>query len=202
MHGDALLLTPGGVAIAGPTLQPYAQETGFWRCETIAEKWSEEFCQWVRRKLGIPEGEGLRSDLLKMFREAEVIDERHGNLLLNEGIQKVWDLAIGATTTNKYDNATAQLGVGDSSTAAAATQTDLQAASNKLFKAMNATFPSRSAQTVTFASDFLTGEANFSWQEWSIRNGATDDKNLNRAVQNLGTKASGTWTLTVTVTIS
>jgi hypothetical protein len=67
---------------------------------------------------------------------------------------------------------------------------------------MNATYPSLAAQTESFQSDFLTAEANYAWNEWSIRNGATGDKNLNRKVASLGTKATGTWTLTAQVTLA
>ena len=64
--------------------------------------------------------------------------------------------------------------------------------------------PTHSAQTQTtsWQSDFLTAEANWAWNEWSIRNQAAADKNINRKVQSLGTKASGTWTLTGQVTLS
>lgn len=132
------------------------------------------------------------------FEEA-IID---GNLLLNEGIQTVLDLAIGAAGT-AYNNANAQLGVGDSSTAEAATQTDLQALSNKTWKAMEASYPSRVNQTITFRSVFGSADANYAWNEFSVRNGATADKNLNRKVSAQGTKASGqTWTLDLSITLS
>ena len=52
--------------------------------------------------------------------------EFEGNLLLNEGIAAWSD---GGLTT--YPNAATYIGVGDSDTAAAATQTGLQAASNR-----------------------------------------------------------------------
>jgi hypothetical protein len=130
------------------------------------------------------------------------VQEVYGNLLLNEGIQELWDLAIAAGGTTAYNNANADIGVGDSATAAAATQTDLQAASNKLFKGMVATYPQRTNQTVDFRSDFTSGEANFAWEEWGVRNGSSRNRNLNRKVESLGTKSTGTWTLTASITIS
>lgn len=145
--------------------------------------------------------DAVPSALLRHFREAEVEVDGGGNLLLNEGIQLLEDLLIGAGGVTAT-NANAQLGVGDSVTAEAATQTDLQAGANKLFVAMNATFPSRASQTLTFVSDFTSGQANYAWQEMSIRNQAAADKNINRKVTSLGTKATGTWTLTGTVAIS
>lgn len=130
----------------------------------------------------------------------EVI-EGSENLLLNEGITRLLNLLTG-TTTNPYSNANARLGVGNSTTAAAASQTALQGGST-LYKAMDATYPSVSGQVVTFRSTFTGLEANFAWEEFSIDNGSGPNENLNRKVQALGTKASGaTWVLTVTITIS
>ncbi len=96
-----------------------------------------------------------------------------------------------------YNNANAALGVGDSTTAFAAAQTDLQAATNKLRKGMEATFPSVAVNVISFKSSFATGEANWVWNEWGIFNAASGVTMLSRKVEALGTKASGTWTLTV-----
>jgi hypothetical protein len=170
----------------------------------ICEKWSEEAVDFARRKLGLEKDAAVGSAVLRdaLGIKPDLTEEVVGNLLLNEGIAEIWDLVIAAGGTTAYNNANAQVGVGDSAAAEAATQTDLQAATNKLFKAMNATYPIRTAQTVAWQSDFLTGEANWVWNEWSIRNGVTRDRNLNRKVQSLGTKASGTWTLTGQITLS
>jgi len=145
---------------------------------------------------------GVTSEELRKLGLVPQVECVKGNLLLNEGIQELWDLAIAAGGTTAYNNANADIGVGDSATAAAATQTDLQAATNKLFKAMVATYPIRTNQTVDFRSDFTSGEANWAWQEWGVRNGVTRNKNLNRKVESLGTKATGTWTLTASITIT
>ncbi|HQP30147.1 MAG TPA: hypothetical protein PLB81_02390, partial [Deltaproteobacteria bacterium] len=122
-----------------------------------------------------------------------------GNLLLNEGIGALLDLLCGLGSPTAFSNANARIGVGDSSTAAAATQTGLQATTNKVYKGMEATYPSRSNQTVTFRAVFGSAEANFSWNEFTVVNGANDDAvNLNRLVSAQGTKASGqTWTVDV-----
>lgn len=126
-----------------------------------------------------------------------------GNLLLNEGIGELWDIAINAGTPTKFDNTNARLGVGDSSTAEAATQTDLQAATNKTYKAMSASYPQRTAQTVTWRSVFASGDANYAWNEFCVDNGGTALKTLNRKVSAQGTKASGqTWTLDLSITFS
>ena len=202
----------------------------------ICEKWSEEACDFARRKLDgwgishapathgvetaklVPIKQAISSAILRaLVGEPEEAVEIQGNLLLNEGIQRLQDMTMIATVTsnqvagNPWSNANAFTGVGDSSTAEAATQTDLQAATNHFYKAMNATYPSRSSQTVSFQSDFVSAEANYVWAEWTVAAGATSASgsgfllgttNLNRKVAALGTKSSGTWTLTSQITLS
>lgn len=130
------------------------------------------------------------------------VKDIEGNLALNEGIGAFLLLLTGGTAT-AYNNTNSRLGVGDSTTAAAATQTDLQAATNKLYKAVDATYPTIGDQTVTWRATFGTTEANFAWEEYTVDNGATAAKNLNRKVSSLGTKLSGqTWVLDLQITWS
>ena len=101
-----------------------------------------------------------------------------------------------------YDAANARLGVGDSTTAYAASQTDLQAVTNKFRKLVSGA-PGRSANVLTFIATFATGEANFAWNEIGVFNTATANQGmLSRVVQSLGTKASGDWSLTLSVTVA
>lgn len=125
------------------------------------------------------------------------------NALVDSGIINLLNALIGVGIT-AFNNANARLGVGDSSTAWATTQTDLVAATNKLRKAMNATYPQGTGtKTITFQSDFTGAEANYAWLEWGIFNAASGATSmLSRKAENLGTKASGTWTLTVTFTLT
>lgn len=172
--------------------------TTYWTCE----KWSGEATNFIRKKLGLEKFEPVTSQLLrKIIGSPEEIVVVDGNLMLNEGIQLVLDLMMGAAGT-PYNNANSRIGIGDSSAAEDAAQTDLQAAANKTYKGMNAGFPSRAAQTVTFQADFLDADANYDWAEWVIDNGAAPGKTLNRKVAVLGTKATGTWTMGGEVTLS
>lgn len=110
--------------------------------------------------------------------------------------------AIGEAVT-AFNNANAHIGVGDSTAVFAATQTDLQAATNKLRKAMDATFPTRSVNVLTFRSTFATTDANFAWAEWGTFNAATGQTMLNRKVEALGTKTSAqSWQITATLTLT
>lgn len=177
--------------------------------EWLCEKWDEDQVEYARKRLWLPEFTPVPSFELRRLKLSPEIAEVPGNLLLNAGIQSLEDQLIGATTL-PYNNTNARIGVGNSATAEAATQTDLQAAAgsaNRQFKLMNATFPSRASQTVTFQSDFTSGEANFVWNEWGVDKGTTNSTTvvapmLNRKVASLGTKATGTWTLSGTLTIS
>jgi len=126
------------------------------------------------------------------------------NLLLNEGINEIWTILCSAGGT-KFDNTNAYLGVGDSNTAAAATQTALQAAVNKLYKGMESGFPTYGTdQKAVWKSSFASAEANFAWEEFTVANGNSDASiNLNRKVESKGTKLSGTvWDLTLEITLA
>lgn len=151
-----------------------ANERGRWYTEAWVEKYDDD------------------GNLIEVVRA-------EGNILVNTGIALLEDLLIGAGGT-VFSNANARLGVGDSNTAASASQTDLIGTNTR--KAMEATFPSRSAQTITFKSSFGSGDANHDWKEWGIFNAASSGTMLNRKVQDFGTKSGGTWVLTATVIIS
>lgn len=122
--------------------------------------------------------------------------------LTNAGAIEIAKCAINDSPT--YLNASnAYLGVGDSSTAFSAAHTDLQAASNKLRKGMEPSYPSRSAGAVTFRSLFGTSEANFTWNEWGTFNASSGGVMWQRKVEPLGTKTSSqSWQLTATETFA
>jgi hypothetical protein len=131
------------------------------------------------------------------------VSEFKGNLLLNEGIAAMWNLIIGAAETS-FAEANAYIGVGDSNTAAAATQTGLQAATNKAYIAMESGYPTRTNQTMTWRAVFDTTDGNYNWREFTVANGNSDAAdNMNRVVSDQGTKASGqVWTVELNITLS
>ncbi len=169
-----------------------------WHCVTRVDKYD-----------GDPTLEERESGLVVPYDSIEVI----GNALLTGGASALWQRLIGTAIT-AFDNGNAYLGVGDSTTANSGgpppTNTDLVAASNKLRKAMDATYPqhtdstsSATADEIIFRSTFATGDANFAWQEWGIFNASTAGRMLNRKVESLGTKTSAaTWVLTVTLSLA
>jgi hypothetical protein len=131
-------------------------------------------------------------------------EEFEANIALNEGLQELIDVICGLGTPTKWDSANARLGVGDSNAAENASQTGLQASSNKLFKAMDSGYPQRSGQAAEWRATFGADEANFAWEEYTVVNALDDSgKNLNRKTASKGTKASGeTWTLSLQITFS
>ena len=132
--------------------------------------------------------------------EKKVID---GNILVNAGINLVWALICGGAGT-AFNNANAYIGVGDSNVAEAATQTDLQAAVNKLRKAMDATYPTYgTSQKASWRSTFGGTDANWAWKEFAVFNAAAAGTMLNRKVSDQGTKTAGqTWQVTLEITLS
>lgn len=122
--------------------------------------------------------------------------------LTDAGRNHLAQAGIGAGVT-AFNNANSHLGVGDSSTAFSAAQTDLQAASNKLRKAMDATYPSGGSNVIAFRSTFGTSDANFAWNEWGVFNASSSGTMLSRKVESLGTKTSAqTWQFTATLTFN
>lgn len=226
----------------GLTVEVNSNDEAMYTTLWVCEKWDEDKVDFARQRLEalgvkmvqdgyevkgdgvngskiivprlIPIEYGIPSEWLRRLGlEPDEIEEIAGNLLLNEGIGRLWDLGIAAGGT-AWNNANAFIGVGDSNTAEAATQTELQAtqnAANRFYKGMVATWPQRTNQTMDWRSDFTSSEANFAWQEWTVSAGATTASgagflvgttNLNRKVQSLGTKATGTWTMTASITLS
>lgn len=107
------------------------------------------------------------------------------------------------TISPAFNNGNAHIGVGDSTTAFNKNQTDLVAATNKLRKAMDATYPTLATNVLTFRSTFATGDANWAWQEWGIFNASSANTMLCRLVESLGTKTSAqSWQITCTITVN
>ena len=170
------------------TLSLERADSGIWRCHTKVEKYEVD---------ALPLDPGAR----KRFAPVETL-EVVGNLLTTAGVNRMLSLLTGQGGT-ALSNANAHLGVGNGTGTATAGDTDLSGAS-KTRKAMRTgSFPSvPAAAAVQFSSDFLTGEANYAWNEWGIFDASTAGMMFNHKYETLGTKSSGTWTLTVTISIS
>lgn len=123
--------------------------------------------------------------------------------LTTAGAQFLAKAATGLNSPTLFSAANAHLAVGDSATAFAIGQTDLQAASNKARKLV--TSINESAGVLTVVASFATSEANFEWVEWGLANASSGGTLLGRKVESptLGTKVSTqVWTLSSTVTFA
>jgi hypothetical protein len=134
--------------------------------------------------------------------ELYAVEEFAGNKLLDEGVNEMWKLiaGLGGKSFNKNNS---YIGVGDGTTPASGDQTGLLGA-NKLYKAVDPTYPQVNAQTITYRATYGSGEAAFAFQEFTIANGDSDNAvNICRKVESHGTKAlNDTWVVSLSITLS
>ena len=97
--------------------------------------------------------------------EKLVKDELIKNLIVDVGKDALMKL-IANMTGGGY---TATIGVGDSTTAAAVGQTDLQASSNKTFKTIQSADKVYTRPTLFLSVDFGYSEANYTWNEIGLK---------------------------------
>lgn len=127
--------------------------------------------------------------------------------LTNAGRDAICGLIIG-DATNNYNATNGYLSVGDSTTAFANTQTELQAVTNRTRKQL--TSSTRATNVISFVTTYASGDANYSWQEFGTFNAVgtggppvTGGTMLHRVVSNQGTKVAGqSWQLTMALTIT
>lgn len=126
------------------------------------------------------------------------------NVILNDGANNMLKVICGIAGAVPYDNANAQIGVGTNTTPESPEQTGLIATGSEVFyKKMEPGYPQVSGRLMIFKSVYDTNEANFAWNEFAIVNGTgVGGIAMNRKVQNLGTKATGIWSLQITVTVT
>ncbi len=156
------------------------KEKGFWNDRWVFHKYASE--------------EDYRNN-----NPFEVNTVEKGNVLLNVGINRIWDLVTGDSALT-FTEAETEIGVGDDDTAASAGQTDLEASENAEYKGMEDGYPqSGSDQKIVARSVFGADDGNYDWREFVIKRGVC----LNRLVSNQGTKAQDqVWTVTLEITLS
>ena len=123
------------------------------------------------------------------------------NITLNNGIEMMWKIVAGITEggVTPFSNANARIFVGSSTTAEDATQTGVITALGNA--PMDTGFPQVQSRSIIFQSTFGSDSANGNWREASVANGnGANSVSLNRKVEDMGTKASGTaWTMKITI---
>ena len=128
----------------------------------------------------------------------EVTGWTEPNKVVNTGLSHVIKLITGESALT-LNNANARLGSGDNSTAEAAGQTNLQAATNKIWVAMDATYPTAESNRKTrFQATFAAGVATWTWLEDGFARGDPGSGGImaGRKVVNHGAKGAGdSWIL-------
>jgi len=185
-------------------------ETLTWQVHAHVDKWDQDQTDWVTARLGmVPQAAQFAVLGVKPYDTAD----QAGNLLTTAGLTRLMSLLAGAGGL-AMTNTQTRLGVGNGASAAAIGDTDLSAvagAANRWFQIMDATYPSVATNVLTAKATWATGDGNFQWNEWSLDIqaatavssavvGATLFNHKSGAA--LGTKVSGSWALTVTVSIS
>jgi hypothetical protein len=190
-------------ALATPVRRFTAESPTADKSEAIARARADGIMVWEGRAT-VSKFRGASIDPSDLY---EVV-EGTPNVLTYGGASLLWERATGATGLPALSNANAYIGVGDTNTAATATQTDLAAPSNKAYLAMDSTYPIHTDGTtspgasIQFRGTAATGTANWAWAEWGIFNASSSGRMLNRKVEALGTKTSAsTWQLLITLSL-
>jgi hypothetical protein len=177
-----------------------------WRPIARVDKFGQGAVDYVVQKTG---NKNPDADTLNRFVKPYESITVEGNLLTTVGLNRLTNLLIGGGAQSLTATAV-RLGVGDDATAAAVTDNDLSTTTNQYYRVMDSTYPTQANDVVTFKATFGTSDANFAWNCWGIdvgtptvtSSGTVSALLFNRKVASLGTKSSGTWTLTTTVTFS
>jgi hypothetical protein len=121
----------------------------------------------------------------------------------DKGAQAIASLFCADAAIASFNQTNARIGVGDSSTAFATSQTDLQAASNKLRKGLDSA-PVRTSNSIDYTATFALAEANWAWNEIALFNSSSGDyMATRRTLTGFGTKTSSeAWTVTLTVVVT
>lgn len=139
------------------------------------------------------------------------VTEVVGNLITNAGWTRLMNLLTNQGATQALDATHARIGVGNSNTAEAYTDTDLGAAagsSNRWFQLVSGA-GSLGTRTLAFSASFASADGNFAWNELGLDFGTASGNTVTAPLFNhkagiaQGTKASGqVWTATATITFS
>jgi hypothetical protein len=167
---------------------------------------------WASKRIGglSPELEDFEAFHIQPYNTSIVV----GNLITNAGWTRLMNLLTAQGGTQALSSTATRIGVGNSNTAEAYTDTDLGAAAgsaNRWFQPVSGS-GSLGTRTLSFSAAFGTADGNFAWNEFGIDVG-TPSVSAGNTVNALlfnhkagiaqGTKASGqTWTATATITFT
>lgn len=172
----------------------------------------DPFVKWLMRTFDV-HGYSARFDVrytIIKFHENDLynpyeIVRTDSNMIVTTGLTHLVRLATGEVSTT-LNNGNARVGSGDSTTAAALGQTNLQAATNKTWVAMDSGYPTNVASNATdFQARFGAGTGTWTWEELGIARGDPGSSGIliGRKVQSVGAKGAGDiWDLKGTLTAS
>lgn len=140
-----------------------------------------------------------------------------GNVLLIEGVNAIWKRLAGAgDAPGPFDHNNSYIGVGNNPTGnpgdagyddahqAERTETGLGHPTDYHYSGMMTDFPIIEDEKMTFKAEFTEEDANFTWHEWTVANGGSNDAtNLNLKYEPMGTKFLGAiWRITVEIRLT
>lgn len=125
------------------------------------------------------------------------------NIVLDGGANEMLKLITGTGGT-PYNSTNTYIYVGSDSTPENAAQTGIIATGSEAANAIvDSGFPTVSGRTTVFAATFGDADANFDWREISVVNGTgANAVALNRKQGTFGTKATGTWTVQISISLT
>lgn len=193
-----------GVAVTAPL-----HDSGFGTTHWRVDRWDAEQTRWAQLRLRRLRIEAV--DFRKLGVHPYEVSELDGNLITNAGWTRLMNLLTNQGATQAYDATHARIGVGNSNTAEAYTDTDLGAAAgsaNRWFQLVSGA-GTLGTRTLAWSASFGTADGNFAWNEFGIDAGTASANTVTAPLLNhkagiaQGTKASGqTWTATATLTFT
>lgn len=179
------------------------------------QRWNEEQTREAKVRLREQGIIAYRSLTPAVFRRVDIepysVSEVVGNLITNAGWTRLMNLLTNQSATQALDATHCRIGVGNSNTAEAYTDTDLGAAAgsaNRWFQLVSGA-GTLGTRTLAFSATFGTGDGNFAWNEFGLDFGTANGNTVTAPLFNhkagiaQGTKASGqTWTATATLTFT
>lgn len=178
------------------------------------DRWDAEQTAWALRHLtGRRDGPGqpIAADFHRLGIRPYLSTVIEGNLITNAGWTRLMNLLTNQSATQALDATHCRIGVGNSNTAEAYTDTDLGAAAgsaNRWFQLVSGA-GTLGTRTLAFSATFGTGDGNFAWNEFGLDFGTANGNTVTAPLFNhkagiaQGTKASGqTWTATATLTFT
>ena len=148
------------------------------------QRWDADATAWAQRRLRAlgqwRPGMDLTPEVFGRLQVApySVTVDENCNLVLQAGWVALLGGIGGTSITTKWSATVGRIGIGDSATAAAYAQTDLQAATNKYYQLVSsapAIATGSSPATFTFTAVFGTGNANYAWQEFVCDEGTASN---------------------------